>query len=28
MTYMFDNKQYVVTASGQSIVAFALPDQP
>jgi len=28
MTYMFDSKQYVVTASGQSIVAFALPDQP
>jgi alcohol dehydrogenase (cytochrome c) len=28
MTYMFDNKQYVVTASGQNIVAFALPDQP
>jgi len=26
MTYMFDNQQYVVTASGQSIIAFALPE--
>jgi alcohol dehydrogenase (cytochrome c) len=26
MTYMFDNKQYVAIAAGQSIVAFALPD--
>jgi len=26
MTYMFDNKQYVVIAAGQSILAFALPD--
>jgi len=26
MTYMFDNKQYVVTASGQSVIAFALPE--
>lgn len=26
MTYLFDNKQYVATAVGQSIIAFALPD--
>src|SRR5262252_1076873 len=26
MTYMFDNKQYVAIAVGQSIVAFALPE--
>jgi alcohol dehydrogenase (cytochrome c) len=26
MTYMFDNKQYVAIAVGQSIVAFGLPD--
>lgn len=26
MTYMFDNKQYIVTAAGQSIIAFALPE--
>jgi alcohol dehydrogenase (cytochrome c) len=26
MTYTFDNKQYVVVAAGQSIIAFALPD--
>lgn len=26
MTYMFDNKQYVAVAAGQSIIAFALPD--
>jgi alcohol dehydrogenase (cytochrome c) len=26
MTYMFDNKQYVAVAAGQSIVAFALAD--
>jgi alcohol dehydrogenase (cytochrome c) len=26
MTYMFDNKQYVVTAAGQSIIAFALAE--
>jgi alcohol dehydrogenase (cytochrome c) len=26
MTYMFDNRQYVAVAAGQSIVAFALPD--
>jgi alcohol dehydrogenase (cytochrome c) len=26
MTYMFDNKQYVVIAAGQEILAFALPD--
>jgi alcohol dehydrogenase (cytochrome c) len=26
MTYMFDNKQYVAIASGQDIVAFALPE--
>jgi len=25
---MFDNKQYAVTAYCQSIIAFALPDQP
>ena len=26
MTYMFDGKQYVAVASGQSIMAFALPE--
>jgi alcohol dehydrogenase (cytochrome c) len=26
MTYMFDNKQYVAIAAGQSIIAFSLPD--
>jgi alcohol dehydrogenase (cytochrome c) len=26
MTYMFDNKQYVVIAAGQEILAFSLPD--
>jgi alcohol dehydrogenase (cytochrome c) len=26
MTYMFDNKQYIAIAVGQSIVAFGLPD--
>ena len=26
MTYVFDNKQYVAIATGQSIVAFALPN--
>jgi alcohol dehydrogenase (cytochrome c) len=26
MTYMFDNKQYIAIAVGQSITAFALPD--
>ena len=26
MTYMFDNKQYVVIAAGQAILAFALPE--
>jgi alcohol dehydrogenase (cytochrome c) len=26
MTYMFDNKQYIAIASGQDIVAFALPE--
>jgi alcohol dehydrogenase (cytochrome c) len=26
MTYMFDNKQYIAIAAGQSIVAFGLPD--
>ena len=26
MTYMFDNKQYIATAVGQAIMAFALPD--
>lgn len=26
MTYMFDGKQYVAVASGQSIIAFALPE--
>ena len=26
MTYMFDNKQYVAIAAGQSILAFALPE--
>jgi len=26
MTYMFDNKQYIAIAVGQSIMAFALPD--
>jgi alcohol dehydrogenase (cytochrome c) len=26
MTYLFDNKQYVAIAVGQSIMAFALPD--
>jgi alcohol dehydrogenase (cytochrome c) len=26
MTYMFDNKQYVAVAAGQSIIAFGLPD--
>jgi alcohol dehydrogenase (cytochrome c) len=26
MTYMFDNKQYVVIAAGQEILAFGLPD--
>lgn len=26
MTYVFDNKQYVAVAAGQSIIAFALPD--
>jgi hypothetical protein len=26
MTYMFDNKQYIAIAVGQSIVAFALPE--
>jgi alcohol dehydrogenase (cytochrome c) len=26
MTYVFDDKQYVVIASGQGILAFALPD--
>lgn len=26
MTYMFDNKQYVAVAAGQSILAFALPE--
>ena len=26
MTYMFDNKQYVAIAAGQSIMAFGLPD--
>ena len=26
MTYMFDNKQYVAIAAGQSILAFALPN--
>ena len=26
MTYVFDNKQHIAIAVGQSIVAFALPD--
>jgi hypothetical protein len=26
MTYMFDGKQYVAVASGQSIIAFALQE--
>jgi len=26
MTYLFDNKQYVAIAAGQSIVAFGVPD--
>jgi alcohol dehydrogenase (cytochrome c) len=26
MTYMFDSKQYVAIAVGQSVVAFALPE--
>ncbi len=26
MTYVFDNRQYVAVAAGQSILAFALPD--
>jgi len=26
MTYVFDNKQYIAIAAGQSIMAFALPD--
>ena len=26
MTYMFDNKQYIAIATGQGILAFALPD--
>jgi alcohol dehydrogenase (cytochrome c) len=26
MTYLFDNKQYVAIAAGQSIVSFGLPD--
>jgi alcohol dehydrogenase (cytochrome c) len=26
MTYMFDNTQYIAIASGQSIIAFGLPD--
>ena len=26
MTYVFDNKQYIAIAVGQSIVAFGLPD--
>jgi len=26
MTYVFDNKQYVAIAAGQSIIAFALPE--
>jgi alcohol dehydrogenase (cytochrome c) len=26
MTYVFDNKQYVAIAEGQSIMAFALPE--
>src|SRR5262249_30066774 len=26
MTYMFDNKEYIAIAAGQSIIAFALPD--
>ena len=28
MTYVFDNKQYIAIAAGQSIIAFALPDLP
>jgi alcohol dehydrogenase (cytochrome c) len=27
MTYMFDNVQYIAVAVGQSIMAFALPDE-
>ena len=26
MTYVFDNKQHIAIAVGQSIIAFALPD--
>jgi hypothetical protein len=26
MTYVFDNKQHIAIAAGQSIMAFALPD--
>src|SRR6185436_9679975 len=27
MTYVFDNKQYIAIAVGQSIMAFGLPDE-